>query len=67
MAANRPQRAGLRKVIGQAVYVAAIAAIATFSALRCAGMLARRALFRRRLATWEAEWQAVGPRWTSLR
>jgi nucleoside recognition membrane protein YjiH len=67
--AGRPAGRPLQpvQVTGQAIYVAAIAATATFSALLCVGVLARRALFRRRLAAWEAEWQAVGPRWTSLR
>jgi hypothetical protein len=68
-ASGRPAGRPLQpvQVTGQAIYVAAIAATATFSALLCAGVLACRALFRRRLAAWEAEWQAVGPRWTSLR
>lgn len=30
-----------------------------------AGLLARRALDRRRLAAWDAEWRSVGPRWTT--
>lgn len=29
--------------------------------------LARRALNRRRMAAWDADWQATGPRWTSRR
>jgi hypothetical protein len=55
------------QVTGQAIDAAAIAAIAVFSALLCAGVLGRWVLFRRRLAAWDAEWRAVGPRWTSLR
>ena len=32
-----------------------------------AGMAARRALDRRRLGAWEADWSVTGPRWTSRR
>jgi hypothetical protein len=28
------------------------------------GALARRALDRRRLRAWDAEWRAIGPRWS---
>jgi len=45
--------------------------IATVTALSCLAILlailpwiARRVLDRRRLASWEADWLAVGPRWT---
>jgi hypothetical protein len=62
---GRPLQPG--QVTGQAIYVAAIAATVALSALLCVGVLTRRALLRRRLAAWDAEWQAVGPRWTSLR
>jgi hypothetical protein len=55
------------QVTGQAIQAAAIAAAAAFAVLLCAGVLTRRALFRRRLAAWDAEWRAVGPRWTSTR
>lgn len=58
-------------VIGQAIVtaivVAMIAAAAAGSALVCAAALARWVLFRWRLAAWDAEWRAVGPRWRSLR
>lgn len=58
-------------VIGRAVvtalFVAVIAAVAAGSALLWAAALARWVLFRRRLAAWEAEWRAVGPRWRSPR
>jgi hypothetical protein len=36
-------------------------------ALILAGWLARRALDRRRMAAWDADWLATGPRWTSRR
>jgi hypothetical protein len=35
--------------------------------LWAAGGLVRRALDRRRLNAWEAEWRAGGPRWSSHR
>jgi hypothetical protein len=35
--------------------------------LATAGWLARRALDRRRLAGWDADWLATGPRWTPRR
>ena len=58
-------------VIGRAIvtalFVAVIAAVAAGSALLWAAALARWVLFRRRLAAWEAEWRAVGPRWRSPR
>lgn len=57
----------LAQVAGQAIDAAAMAATAAFSALLCAGVLGRWVLFRRRLAAWDAEWRAVGPRWTGLR
>ena len=31
------------------------------------GWLARRSLNRRRMAAWDADWLATGPRWTSRR
>ncbi len=36
-------------------------------ALIAAARLARRALDRRRMAAWDADWLATGPRWTSRR
>jgi hypothetical protein len=40
------------------VLVAALAMIVT-------GAVARRALDKRRMAAWDAEWRATGPRWTT--
>ncbi len=45
--------------------VAAIAALAVV--LIIAGWTARRALDRRRLAAWDAEWLTTGPRWSTRR
>jgi hypothetical protein len=43
--------------------LAGAAAIAL--ALALAGVLFRRSLDRRRMAAWDADWQATGPRWTT--
>ena len=63
--AGAPVRAG--QVIDQAIIAAVIAAAAAGFALLFAAVLARWVLFRRRLAAWDAEWRAVGPRWRSIR
>jgi hypothetical protein len=66
---GRPLRAAdvIGRAIITAIFIAVIAAAAAGSALVCAAVLARRVLLRRRLAAWDAEWRAVGPRWTSPR
>jgi hypothetical protein len=56
---NNSQVASLA-VLGQITGVAALAA-----ALALAGALARWLLNRRRLAGWDADWQATEPRWTT--
>jgi hypothetical protein len=43
--------------------VAGAAAVALLVAL--VGVLARRSLDKRRMAAWDADWQATGPRWTT--
>ena len=53
--AVRARLAGMMAVIGLAV------------TLFVAGALARRVLDRRRLAAWEADWLATGPRWSPRR
>jgi cell division protease FtsH len=58
-----PVRAG--QVIGQAITAAVIAAAVGFTLL-CVAMLGPLGTFRR-LAAWDAEWRAVGPRWRSQR
>jgi hypothetical protein len=40
-----------------------VIALATLLAITC--MLARHVLDRRRMAAWDAEWRATGPRWTT--
>ena len=51
---------GSLTVLGGATGVAALALM-----LICAGLLARWSLNRRRLAGWDTDWQATGPRWTT--
>jgi hypothetical protein len=51
-------------VRGQAAAAATLASIAAGLVLVCAGQLARSMLGRRRLAAWDADWQATEPQWT---
>ena len=54
--------------VANRVILAAVAAPTAIAvALLGAGVLAHWVLDRRRLAAWEAEWRATGPRWTSPR
>jgi hypothetical protein len=45
-------------------FAALAAAVLAVAAVATAGLLARRALDRRRLAAWDAEWSRTGPQWT---
>jgi hypothetical protein len=53
-----------RAVLARETAAAAVAIICLGIVLLCVADLARWRLDRRRLAGWEAEWAAVGPRWT---
>lgn len=55
----------LAQVRDQAVMVAVVAVMVLGLMLWCAGELAHYLLGRRRLAAWDAEWQAIGPQWTT--
>jgi hypothetical protein len=55
------------QVMNRVAFAAVIAPTATAVALLAAGMLTHWVLDRRRLAAWDAEWRATGPRWTSPR
>jgi hypothetical protein len=55
------QRAG---VVAQEAFAALAAAVLAAAAAAVTGFLARRALDRRRLAAWDAEWSRTGPPWT---
>jgi hypothetical protein len=55
-----------RQVTGDAIFAAVLAVLGLCLVVVLAGRLARLALDRRRLAAWDADWQATGPRWTTL-
>jgi hypothetical protein len=52
------------QVVGRAVMSRVLAVAAFAVTLIVLGLLARRTLDKRRLAAWDAEWLATGPRWT---
>jgi hypothetical protein len=51
----------------QRALAALLAPVALGMVLLGAWSLARRILDKRRMAAWDADWQATGPRWTMLR
>ncbi len=53
------------QVAGQAAMGEGLGVIASAVAVTLAGGLARRALNKRRMAAWDADWHATGPRWTT--
>jgi hypothetical protein len=55
------------QVVGRADMSRALAVAVVAVALIFAGWLGRRVLDGRRLAAWDADWLATGPRWTSRR
>ena len=57
----------LAQVRDQAVMVAIAAVMVLGLTLWCAGELAHYLLGRRRQAVWDAEWRAIGPRWSTRR
>lgn len=65
-AAGRPAEPPLRhsQVEGQAVMAAVAAVTAVALLLGGAGLVARREADRRRLAAWDTEWRAAGPKWS---
>jgi hypothetical protein len=54
----------LSQVNDQAMLAAVAACVALGCLLPCVGLLAHGVLGRRRLAAWDADWQATEPRWT---
>jgi hypothetical protein len=56
-----------RVVVGNVWLAVMMTCLVTWVLLLAAGMLARRALDRRRLRAWEAEWRASGPQWSGRR
>lgn len=53
------------QVADQGAFGEVLGVVAAAGVLALAGVLARRALDRRRMAAWDADWQATGPRWTT--
>jgi hypothetical protein len=51
-------------VAGQADLAATFGVAALAATLTVTGVLARRALDKRRMAEWEADWRSTGRRWT---
>jgi uncharacterized membrane protein YhaH (DUF805 family) len=58
---------GHRVVVGNVWLAVMMTCLVSWVLLLAAGMLARRALDRRRLRAWEAEWRASGPQWSGRR
>jgi hypothetical protein len=52
------------RVEGQAVLAGVLAVMAVAVLLWSAGLITRCVTDRRRLAAWDAEWQATGPKWS---
>lgn len=51
----------------QALMVGVLTPVAFAAVLAASWLVVRRLLLARRLAWWEAQWSATGPRWTSRR
>ncbi len=57
----------LSQARGQAALAAVLAPIVAGLIVLCVGQLAHSLLGRRRLAAWDADWQATEPLWTRRR
>ena len=53
-----------RDIVGDVCIAVVATCLGSWLALLASGALARRALDRRRLGAWDAEWRASGPLWT---
>jgi hypothetical protein len=53
------------QVTGDALLAETVTVIVVATLLAITGMLARHVLDKRRMAAWDAEWRATGPRWTT--
>lgn len=53
------------QVTTQAYFAGTFSVVGLAVLLASTGMLARRVLDKRRMAAWDAEWRATGPRWTT--
>jgi hypothetical protein len=53
------------QVSGSAYFAGVSGVIALATVLAIVGLVARRELYKRRMAAWDAEWRSAGPRWTT--
>ena len=53
------------QVTGQAYFAEGFSVFTLAVLVTIAGLLARRTLDKRRMAAWDTEWRATGPRWTT--
>jgi hypothetical protein len=53
------------QVTDSAYFAGTFSVIALAVLLAITGLLARRTIYRRRMAAWDAEWRTTGPRWTT--
>jgi hypothetical protein len=53
------------QVASQADLAGTFSVVALATLLAVTGLLGRRALDKRRMAAWDADWRAAGPRWTA--
>ena len=58
---------GHRDVVGDVCVAVVVTCLVSSLVLLASGTLVRRALDRRRLSAWEAEWRAAGPLWSGRR
>jgi hypothetical protein len=58
---------GRKQVMGWVIVAGLAAPLALGTVLLCAGLVARCLLDWQRMKAWDAEWQVIGPRWTSRR
>ncbi|MBV9208169.1 MAG: hypothetical protein JO037_22840 [Actinobacteria bacterium] len=56
-----------RLIVGDVCIAVMLTCLASVLLLLVSGTLARRALDRRRMCAWEAEWRAIGPLWSGHR
>ena len=61
------QPAGHRDVVAEVSAIVMVTSTVLIIVLLSGLALGRRALDRRRLSAWEAEWRATGPLWTGHR
>jgi hypothetical protein len=56
-----------RDIVGEVCLAVVATCLLSWLLLLVSGLLVRRAMNRRRLNAWEAEWRAMGPLWSGRR